>query len=351
MPRSLKDLLLEAFRTGHAWNPALPNLHNIDEGRVKLMTGTEQDAKDMLRSRQSYDINFDTLMSAIYSRFPPNPDKLGLYGQGDDGPALQQLVDSPRCPLPDFPPPPNAVFHYDDPDLQKAVESMQAAAANPPISGPYWRGCDSQRTDVHSLVIGIDTKEAPSVFLANQEKILEARRACAAEIGVSVRFVINPQSMDGLQQYQVYHYIAGGVIGMNYFPSSNSCGRIPNGSMDSSYNPSNWQLHANLGCHESEGHGFGFNHTRGGIMNPSIVLVWPLSWKGDTGWSQVTRYYPAKPLEGEPGPNPPPTSPASQRVYLKANEAGSLISVVGVKDFSAKKDEVIDTFQLKPYRP
>jgi hypothetical protein len=310
VPRSTKDLLIEAFRTGHAWNPALPNLHNADEGRIKLMNGTEKDAKDLLRSRQSYDINFDTLMSAIYIRFPPDPDKLGLYGQGDDGPALQQLVDLPRCPLPDFAPPPNASFHYDDPDLQKAVESMQAAAASPPISGPYWRGCDSQRPDVHSLVIGINTKEAPSNFLANQDKILAARRAMAAEIGVAVRFVINPQSMEGLQQLQVFKYIAGGVIGYNYFPQSNSCGRISSGSLDTSYDPSDYRLHANLGTHESEGHGFGFNHTRGGVMNPSILLVWPLSWKNDPSWNTAKSYYGGVPITGgEPPPPPPPPPP------------------------------------------
>jgi hypothetical protein len=143
--------------------------------------------------------------------------------------------------------------------------------------------------------------------------------------------------------------MGGSIIGTNYFPQTNSCGRIPNGSMSSSYNPSNWQLHANLGTHESEGHGLGFNHVRGGTMNSSIVLS-PLTWINDPAWSQVIRYYPAKPLEPDQPP-PPPPPPTSQRVYLKANEAGSLISVVGVKDFSAKKDEVIDTFQLKPYRP
>jgi hypothetical protein len=121
-----------------------------------------------------------------------------------------------------------------------------------------------------------------------------------------VRFVINPQSMEGLQQYQVYKNIPGGVIGMNYFPSSNSCGKIPNGSMDSSYNPSDWKLHANLGCHESEGHGFGFNHTRGGVMNPSIVLVWPLTWKGDPSWSVAQRYYGGVPIPGGPTPDPGP---------------------------------------------
>jgi hypothetical protein len=134
---------------------------------------------------------------------------------------------------------------------------------------------------------------------------LEARRACAAEIGVSVRYVINPTTMAGLQQLQVYGPIPGGVIGRNYFPSANSCGKIPNGDMDSGYDPTDYRLHANLGTHEAEGHGFGFNHTFGGVMNSSIVLVWPLSWIGDPGWSQVKRYYPGVPL----GPIIPPPAP------------------------------------------
>jgi hypothetical protein len=291
-----KELLVEAFMRGHAWGPDNPNLHNLDLGRVLLMDGSESDAKELIASRQASDSNMDLLVAAYHAGRRPEFD-------GSIGPATRALVEIPRCPLPDFPPPPHATFHYDDPDLQAAVESQQAAAA---FTGSYWRGCDPQRPDIHSCVIGIDIRQAPSNFLAHQEEILEARRACAAEIGVAVRFVINPQSMDGLQQYQVYKNIPGGVIGMNYFPSSNSCGKIPNGSMDSSYNPSDWKLHANLGCHESEGHGFGFNHTRGGVMNPSIVLVWPLTWKGDPSWSVAQRYYGGVPIPGGPTPDPGP---------------------------------------------
>ena len=294
-------LLIEAYQRGRAWiaEPEFANLHNLNPDSVAKMDGSESDAKLLIRSLQLSDINFDPLVLAFHKRMPDY--------DGSIGPATKALVNIPRCPLPDAPPPAGASFHYDDPDLQAAVESMQRAAAVG-ITGPYWRGCDSQRPDVHSLVIGIDTKEAPSVFKSNQEKILAARIAMAAEIGVAVRFVINPTSMAGLQQYQVYRYIAGGVIGMNYFPSSNSCGRIPNGSMDSSYNPTDWKRHANLGGHESEGHGFGFNHTRGGRMNPSLIDT-PLTWIGDPAWSQIVKYYPAKPLEPDQPPPPPPPPP------------------------------------------
>lgn len=304
-----EPLVLNTARaTGHFWDQSYPDVLNVNLSSFDKLKIRDRVARDAIASMQRADLNFEALVWDQHKRAP-------IY-DGEVGPATMKLVEgwttkgSPlaRCPIPDFAPPPNATFHYDDPDLQAAVESMQRAAAEPPITGPYWRGCDSQRPGVHSLVIGIDIKNAPSVFLQNQEKILAARIACAAEIGVAVRFVINPTSLDGLQQLQVYKGIGGSTIGLNYFPSSNSCGRIPNGSMDSGYNPSNWQLHACLGCHESEGHGFGFNHTRGGIMNPSILLVWPLSWKGDTGWSQVTQYYPAKPLV-DPTPPPPPPPP------------------------------------------
>ena len=292
------EILVEAWKRGRTWNPDYPNLLNVDEAAVRKMSGKEPDAKLLVRSLQQSDANYDPLVMAMHQR-QPNFD-------GEIGPATQALVTIPRCPLPDFPPPPNATFHYDDPALQAAVESQQRAAA---YTGSYWRGCDSTRPGIHSLVIGIDIKNAPPNWMANKDKILEARRAAAAEIGVAVRFVLNPTSMAGLQQYQIFKYIAGGVIGYNYFPNSNSCGLIPSGSLDTSYDPSDYRLHANLGTHESEGHGFGFNHTRGGVMNPSILLVWPLTWKGDPSWGVAKQYYGGVPID-PPVPPLPPVPPA-----------------------------------------
>jgi hypothetical protein len=295
------EILVAAYQRGRAWvaDPEFAELRNLDPTAVAKMDGSEHDAKLLVRSLQLSDANYDPLVLAFHQRLPEY--------DGSIGPATRALVDIPRCPLPDATPPPNATFHYEDRDLQKAVESMQAAAA---FVGSYWKGCDAQRPDIHSLVIGIDAKNAPPNWLANKDKILEARRACAAEIGVSVRFVINPKAMEGLQQLQVFKYIAGGVIGYNYFPQSNSCGRISSGSLDTSYDPSDYRLHANLGTHESEGHGFGFNHTRGGVMNPSILLVWPLSWKNDPSWNTAKSYYGGVPITGgEPPPPPPPPPP------------------------------------------
>ncbi len=334
-----------AVRHGHTFNPKYPNLRNVDLSNVKKMSGVEQDSKDLMASFQEIDANVELLVAAIHRR--------RLEADGLVGPATEQVMQFARCPLPDYMPGPGVAFVFGNPEINdivaRRVEDKEAAKA---LTGPYWRACDPQRPDdAHSVVIGIDIRSAPSVFIANQKAILDARIACAAEIGVHLRFVINPSSMDGLQQYQVYRNIPGGVIGMNYFPSSNSCGKIPNGSMDSTYNPSNWQLHANLGTHESEGHGFGFEHTRGGIMNPSIVLVWPLSWKGDPAWSQVTRYWPAVPLTPipgpGPGPGPGPLPPSGVNLILEAIPGG-LFQAKAKRDFSAKAGDIVQKFFIAP---
>ena len=334
------DLVRLAYRYGHHWNPEFPSLANIDRTALTKMSGTERDAKDLIHSWQTFDYNV-TLLSAYYG-----------HGQAEDdgslGPASAMVATMHRCPMPDFPPPPGASFDYGNEDLNAAVESMQREAAKPQatIVGKYWRGCDPQRPDVHSLVIGIDIRRAPKNWLANKDKILEARRACAADIGVAVRFVLNPESTEGLNQYQVFKPIPGGVIGYNYFPNANSCTRIPNGSLDTGYDPSNWQLHANLGTHESEGHGFGFNHTRGGIMNPSIVLVWPLTYRNDPSWKTASSLYGGIPLDPV---NPTPTPPEYDdlKLILEINHAG-VIDAVAKADFSAKKGDRIGRFTIAP---
>ena len=332
--------LLFAFRHGHSHNPKRPNLKNLDKGRVQKMNGSEQDALDLFASWQEKDANVDLLVAYREGR--------SLILDGKVGAASETVMAFRRCPLPDYMPGPGDAFDFDDPTVNdivaKAVESKEAAKA---LKGPYWRACDPQRPDdTHSVVIGIDIRSAPSVFIANQSAILGARIACAAEIGVHVRFVINPSSMDGLQQYQVYRNIPGGVIGMNYFPSSNSCGKISNGSMDSTYNPSNWILHAILGTHESEGHGFGFDHTRGGIMNPSILLV-KHSWVGDAAWSQVIDYWPAVPLSPTPGPDP---TPNLINLILEALPGG-LLQAKAKRDFAVKAGDVVQRFFIAPEIP
>ena len=59
--------------------------------------------------------------------------------------------------------------------------------------------------------------------------------------------------------------------------------------MDTSYQP-DVDLASSLWIHEGLGHGVGLSHTRGGVMNPSIIRS-PLSWRGDPSERAMTRLY------------------------------------------------------------
>jgi hypothetical protein len=97
----------------------------------------------------------------------------------------------------------------------------------------------------------------------------------------------------------------GSVIGWNEFPQSGTCNQTINGRLDTGYVPTDPLMWANLEVHET-GHGVGAQHTRGGIMNPSIIRIDPLSWIGTPSESNMKRWFggervfpPGRPLTWE----------------------------------------------------
>ncbi len=285
----IKAILLEAYKRGHTWSD--PSLYHITEADIKKMDGTELDARKIIISRQWIDVNFRIFTGVWHQREP-------IY-DGIVGPATEALLSLPRCPMPDFAPPPNASFHYDDPDLQRAVESMQRAAmagssgdALFGLAGSgSWKDCDPENKGVHSFRVRLSSANAPSTIKAYFTKALDAVKAAYAEMGCSVRYV----PIGTAELTKEFINIPGGVIGYNYFPTPNSCNVIT-GRLDTGYAPSDYRLWANLECHET-GHGVGLNHTRGSIMNPSILLVWPLTWKGTPSESSMKKYFGGNPLK------------------------------------------------------
>lgn len=347
MPRSTKELLKEAFLRGHAWNPKLPNLHNVDMGRVLLMDGSEKDAQDMLRSRQSIDAHFEPLMRAFHKRFPVR-DQNDLFGDGKDGPALQLLVDMPRCSMPDYAPPPNASFDYGNADLNAAVKSYQEFAKTGRGSWPV--GCDPNRPDVHSVVVAINTTAASAHQKSIMDEVLKYVEETEAEIGQAVRHVVNTDYAS--PQHQVsFQFIAGGVIGFAYFPRPDTCKQTVTARIDNSFDARPFVL-AELLTHEYKGHSDGLEHSRGGIMNPSIGSpTTRASWRNDPHSKTKAGYFGGEPLGTGPGPIPddPGTLPP-QKVLLKAAQSGTVWEVLANMDFTAKKGEVVNRFSIKPYQ-
>lgn len=65
------------------------------------------------------------------------------------------------------------------------------------------------------------------------------------------------------------------------------------------------------------GHNCGLDHSRGGVMNPSIVNGLPVSWRGDPSETLLKQWYGGEPVPGSPappdqpgpGPDPQPNPP------------------------------------------
>ena len=92
-------------------------------------------------------------------------------------------------------------------------------------------------------------------------------------------------------------WIGLAVVGQNETCSSNIwCKYL------STYQPSNivreWST---LIMHEL-GHNAGLQHSRGGVMNPSIVAGLKPTWKGDPSESILNRYYGGEPIGDVPVP-------------------------------------------------
>ena len=298
----ISKVLVDAYKTGHAWNKAYPNLQNLDMAAVLKMDGTERDAKDLVASRQASDINAEALV-AFYHQGRK------IQYDGDIGPATLALVDVPRCPLPDHAPPPNATFDFGDPLLNDAVRSMQEFAEKyVGGEGPWPKtGCDPDNKGVHSIRIRLNPAGAPSNWVANKDKIIAAIVASYADIGLSVRYILDDSSPAEITKE--FTNLRGGTIGINYFPTG-GCNRIT-GVLSRTYNPTDWRYHAELDGHE-DGHGVGLPHTNGGRMNPSIILTKNVaSWRGDPSEPRLVRSYGGVPVPGkEPPPPPPPPGPS-----------------------------------------
>lgn len=345
-----QQILVEAYQRGHAWNPAFPSLQNLDLGRVTKMDGSERDAKDLIASRQASDVNMDTLVAAFHAGRQPLFD-------GDIGPATQALAALPRCAMPDFAPPAGASFHYDYPELQGAVESYQRWAEARDYqqvpqpaeyvggSGSWPKGCDPERPNWHSVRVSMLTSGASTHQKGILAEVLKMVELTEAEVGQSVRHILDGDPSKAEHDVR-FQGIAGSVIGFAYFPTPNSCNQTVTARIDNGFNARAPVL-AELLTHEYKGHSDGLQHTRGGIMNPSIGSPTVRStWLNDPHTSTKKRFFGGVAIPTTPGgPGPGPT-PIGQKVFIRTQ--GGANEVVAMADFTAKKNDVLGRYIYVP---
>lgn len=320
-----KEILIKAFKSGLHFHPNMPNLHNLDLDRVSKMDGSEADAKDLIRSFQASDINLDILSLSEHGRLP-NFD-------GNIGPATRALASLDRCAMPDFAPPPGATFDTGNPELNKAIESQQRYVEllhAEAMGTGSWPSCDPQRPGVNSFRVNLNTERCPTTIKNYLQKALEACVECYAEVGFAVRYILDGDPNES-EISKRFESLGGSVIGWNEFPSPNTCNQVIEGRLDTGYAPSDWRYWANLEIHET-GHGVGLNHTRGHIMNPSILLVWRdspkpnISWKGGPSESTISRYAGGLPIPVVAGPGPTvPNPPISGSAYAETKDGNIVL--------------------------
>lgn len=254
-----KEVLVEAFKRGHAWNPKFPNLNGLDLASVEKMDGTEADAKQLIESLQRSDANYVSLVASIHARATPSYD-------GEVGPATKALVGLPRCPLPDFAPPPGASFDYGDPGLNRAVARMQAATG----SGSWPAGCHGT-SGVHEVTISYDLSNLTSKHKEWWPEIKARSHQAVADVGIKLVEVPVGQKAN----ITVYGRVLGGsVIGMAEF-NGETCGDTVFCQLNPNYAP-DIDMVLNLLLHEN-GHNWNLEHRSGNIMNPSILRT-PTYW-------------------------------------------------------------------------
>lgn len=271
-----------------------------DLGKLDLKN---KDVQAAVASFQSLDINAEHLARKHHSR--------ALRIDGDVGPATRELMTLPRCGC------------RDKPTAEGKMISEAIAEAQGSGSWPI-PGCnlaDSDRDKVHSVRINLRTS-GMQLSQSYLDKCIEAAQRCYEEMGVRGVYILNGDPREAEMDIRFEH-LRGSVIGWNQFPTPGTCNQVIDGRLDIGYTPSNWLWFANLMVHEHLGHGAGLNHTRGGIMNPSIVLVDPLSYRGDTSERTMRRYFggvDVGPTPGGPGPEPDPDPedpPVDDRPILK----------------------------------
>ena len=273
-----RKVLEHAWKFGHFRNPEYPSTHDVKEADVANLALDHPIARSAIASLQESDANLDDFCQKFHGRRLAWMDDAGEpfdVSDGDAGPATLALTDLPRCAVPDF--------------------SEEEAGAG------GWLTCDPMSTADHSCRIKFDDRRATNTWKTYLEEVKANAVRISADVGLDVRYV-GHDARDWESSVE-FKNIPGNVIGFYYLPGR-GCQQVPQGALDTSYNP-DIELASLLWIHEGLGHGIGLSHTRGGIMNPSIMRT-AMSWRDDPSWSAVQRLYGGEPLTPTEPPPPVP---------------------------------------------
>lgn len=202
---------------------------------------------------------------------------------GDElNPAFVALFEIPRCGCPDY--------------TEDGVGS-----------GSWPVGCHSDWPNNHAFTIQVNKSGMPSFLNTIFEDAFDLCRAAYADIGIAFVREDNNNKANTLVTWQR----GAGWLGLAIVARNPKCNERIWAKFDNRYQPKDltnqW---ARLLTHEF-GHNMGMGHSRGGIMNPSLLSgeFKTNAWRGDPSEPILTRYFGGEPITQLPPPLPPEEPP------------------------------------------
>lgn len=171
-------------------------------------------------------------------------------------------------------------------------------AADGTGSGSWPSGCHPSWPNNHAVSYQVNKARMPGFLNDVFERSWDLCAQAYADIGmVLVREDSNPKA----NSYVTWER-GNGWIGLATVPRNPRCSARIFAKFSWGYEPrdlvNQW---ARLLAHEL-GHNMSMSHTRGGIMNPSIIggVFTPTAWRGDPAFNTLKRYFGGEPVQGKP---------------------------------------------------
>jgi hypothetical protein len=270
------DIIQLLWDTGHFRNP--DRMTDVQEDDLKDLTLDDPVVKEAVASYQEF-------FKDEYEGFGKLTMQRSVQVDGVIGPATMELFSMERCGCPDF-------------------ETTAQATG----SGSWPSGCHSEFPSNHAVTVSVDKRRMPRFLNDSFESIWDRVVECYADIGMALI------RKDGATRPNIEFYwtnLPGSTIGLAIVPNGPGCRSAIWCRYDVGYNPRDtFNQWARLIAHEI-GHNMSLRHTRGGVMNPSILRgeFTSTAWRGDPSERILSRYFGGEPIGGPAPPPPPPVPP------------------------------------------
>jgi hypothetical protein len=279
MALSEREAIQRLWDYGHFANPAKPNTHGVQSADLDKLSLSDPVVKHAVQSYQDFNaLDGDRISLGHHAR--------PMVHDGEVGPATLELLSAARCAVPDY-----------------------SRNPLPAVGTGGWARCHGIG-NYHAATVYIDKSTMPGFLAPVWDQVWSNVVKAYEEIGL--RFIATDDSRTHNTSL-TWVRPNGGWIGLAIVGRGQSCGSKIWSRYDQNYRGGSsaagvTQQWTSLVKHEL-GHNCGLEHSRGGVMNPSIVNGLPVSWDGDPSESLLRRWFGGEPVPGsdpEPGPGPVP---------------------------------------------